>query len=263
MTQARILLKTEDARFDAMQLAMHAFGLNQTRLRLAYDQPVDPAAYFALVRRRAVGEPLQYLLCRWEFFGLDFAVGPGVLIPRPETELLVEIALKHLRQYDSPTVLDLCAGTGCIGLSVAHHCPGAQIYLLELSSEAMPYLKQNAAKYPNATVIQANILQNSEFRIPNSELILSNPPYIPAGELSGLSKEVQAEPAMALDGGEDGLLFYRALAALWLPMLAPGGMLAMECGEGQAEDVAALFPGCACEILRDFHEIQRVVAVRC
>ena len=262
LMNARSQLKTEDARFDALQLAVYAFGLSKTQLRLEAEHTVDPIAYFELVQRRAAGEPLQYLLGCWEFFGLEYAVGPGVLIPRPETEILVELALKHLQNFDSPTVLDLCAGTGCVGLSVAHHCPKARVYLLELSDEAMPYLTQNAGKYPNAHVVRGDIL-NEQCTRNNVQFILCNPPYIPSSELSGLSKEIQQEPSMALDGGEDGLQFYKALAEIWRPKLAPGGMLAMECGEGQAKDIAALFAGCQSEILRDFNHIQRVVLVRC
>jgi len=263
MTRARRLLKGDDARFDTLQLAAHAFGMSTTRLRLEADRLIDPTAYEALTRRRAAGEPLQYLLGQWEFYGLDFLVGPGALIPRPETEMLVELAIQYLQAFEAPIVLDLCAGTGCVGLSVARHCPGAQVCLLELSEEAMPYLTRNAASYPNAKIIKANILDNSQFSILNSQLILSNPPYIPTREIAGLSKEVRQEPKMALDGGGDGLRFYRAIAEIWRPRLAPGGMLAMECGEGQADSVAALFPGDQVEILRDFSDIQRVILVRC
>jgi len=256
------LPNNEDARFEALQLAMHAFGLSKTQLRLKAERQVDPASYLELVRRRAAGEPLQYLLGQWEFFGLNFAVGPGVLIPRPETEMLVELAIEHLQDFEAPTVLDLCAGTGCVGLSVAHHCPNAQIYLLELSGEALPYLTQNAANYPSANVIQGDML-HAQCSMLNAQLILSNPPYVPTKEISGLSKEVQQEPKMALDGGEDGLKFYRAIAEIWRPRLMPGGVLGMECGEGQADDIARLFAGDQIEILRDFNDIRRVVIVRC
>ena len=256
-------LRSDDARFDALCLAEMAFGLNKTDLRLRGGQPIDPTDYFALVERRIAGEPLQYILGAWEFYGLRFAVGPGVLIPRPETELLVDLALHAQRATRNTqcTVVDLCAGSGCVGLSIAHHCPNARVYLIELSDEALPYLRKNAEPYPNAEVIQADAL-NCELRITNYELILANPPYVKSSDIAGLSQEVRREPQMALDGGADGLRFYRALVERWLPTLAPGGLLACECGEGQAGAIAALFAPHATEILRDFNGIERVVAAR-
>jgi len=261
------LPRNSDARFDALCLAEKAFGLSKTDLRLHADKPIDPTAYFALVNRRIAGEPLQYILGEWEFYGLRFAVGPGVLIPRPETELLVDISLEFLRNCRGgvpaarPVVIDLCAGSGCVGLSIAHHCPQAKVYLVELSGEALPWLRKNAASYPNAEVIEADVL-NSEFRIPNSELILANPPYVRTQELALLPPEVRREPRMALDGGTDGLNFYRALAEKWFPMLSPGGLLACECGEGQAKEIEAIFAPYPAILKKDFNGIDRVVAVQ-
>ena len=255
--------KIDDARFDALCLAEKAFGLSKTELLLRKDQPVDPAGYFALVARRAAGEPLQYILGEWEFFGQRFAVGPGVLIPRPETEMLVELALSNAQcamRNDQLTVVDLCAGSGCVGLSVARHCPGAEVHLIEFSDQAMPYLRKNAAKVPNAHVHHADIF-HCQLSIVNCQLILANPPYVPTNEIAQLSREVRREPAMALDGGVDGLAFYRGIAAAWLPRLSKNGVLAVECGEGQARAVAGIFGG-ETEILRDFHGIERVVVVR-
>jgi release factor glutamine methyltransferase len=257
-----------DARFDALCLAEKAFGLHKTGLRLRGEQPIDPTEYFALVSRRASGEPLQYILGEWEFYGLRFAVGSGALIPRPETELLVDIArneqLTHehrAKHGEQCTVVDLCAGSGCVGLSVAHHCPNAKVYLVELSGEALPYLRKNAGQYQNAEVIHADVL-NRQLSIVNCQLLLANPPYVKSGEIAGLSEEVRREPRVALDGGADGLKFYRALAEKWLPRLAPGGLLACECGEGQAADIAAMFAPCATSIVKDFNGIERVVTAR-
>jgi release factor glutamine methyltransferase len=251
----------EDARFDALCLAEHAFGLSKTQLRLQGEQLVDATQYNALVRRRRAGEPLQYLLGQWEFFGLPFAVGPGVLIPRPETELLVDFALQFLAPDSDAIVYDLCAGSGCVGLSVAHYRPSAQINLLELSGEALPYLKQNAVAYQNATILQVDIEQVQNLNL-NCQLILANPPYIITGEIDSLSREVRHEPRMALDGGADGLRFYRVLAERWWPVLALGGAMAMECGEGQAAEIAHLFAGAHVESLSDFNGIERIVVAR-
>jgi release factor glutamine methyltransferase len=261
MTAARAMLPpSDDARFDILCLAEHAFHMDKTRLRLRAEQAVDPAPFYALVKRRAEGEPLQYILGAWEFYGLPFAVGPGVLIPRPETELLVDLALEFLRDKENPVVFDLCAGSGCVGLSVARHCPHAQVHLIELSGEAMPYLLQNARPYPNAHVHQGDILHPVSC-ILHPDLILSNPPYVKTGDIEALSAEVRREPPMALDGGADGLRFYRALADRWLPRLRPGGRMAVECGEGQASAVAEMFAGHGVEILRDYRGVERVVAV--
>jgi len=256
-TAQQRLSPSEDARFDALCLAEKAFGLDKAQLRLYPEKQVDPMRYFELIARRRAGEPMQYILGEWEFYGLRFAVGPGVLIPRPETEMLVELALRNAK---NAKIIDLCAGSGCVGLSIAHHCPNAQVHLIELSSQAMLYLRQNAARYPNAHVYHEDIF-NSAFSIQHSALIVANPPYVPSEEIAELSREVQQEPALALDGGEDGLDFYRGIAKHWLPRLAPGGMLAMECGEGQADTIAAIF-GCETEILRDFNEIARVVIAK-
>jgi len=256
------LAHSDDARFDALCLAEHAFGFNHTQLRLRTDQLVDPSEYFKLIARRAAGEPLQYILGEWEFYGLRFAVGPGVLIPRPETEMLVDIALQSQVAMGNAqwNVVDLCAGSGCVGLSVAHHLPHAQVHLVELSDQAMPYLCKNAASYPNVKVHHADIF-NCALRIAHYELILANPPYIPTAEIAGLAREVQREPVLAQDGGADGLDFYRGIAQHWLPRLSPGGMLVVECGDGQAQQIAALFGG-KTEILQDFNGIDRIVAAK-
>jgi len=284
MKQARSLLSNAsnpDARFDSLCLAEKAFALDKTRLRLHADRIIDPTQYFALVSRRVAGEPLQYILGEWEFYGLRFRVGPGVLIPRPETELLVELALDFLHDCRGGlqatrliNIFDLCAGSGCVGLSIAHHCPSAQVHLLEISPEALPYLRENAKNYPNAHVHEADIFNAKCFML-NAQLILANPPYIKSAEIPQLSREVRHEPRLALDGGADGLDFYRALATSWLPTLTPGGMLAAECGDGQAEDVAEIFakPPASeggsdsaesrgvykTEIHRDFNGIERIV----
>jgi len=258
LTARAMLPPNDDTRFDILCLAEHAFHMDKTRLRLRAEQAVDPAPFYALIKRRAAGEPLQYILGAWEFYGLPFAVGPGVLIPRPETELLVDFALEFLRDKENPVVLDLCAGSGCVGLSVAHHCPNAQVHLVELSDEAMPYLLQNAQPYKNATVHHADIFHCSLF-IVHCLLILSNPPYVKTGDIEALSEEVRREPAMALDGGGDGLRFYRALAERWLPLLRPGGRMAVECGEGQAAAVAEMFTGHATGTMRDLRGVERVV----
>ena len=219
-------------------------------------------AYEALLRRRAAGEPLQYILGQWDFRGEPFAVGPGVLIPRPETEQLAELCIEAARARGAITVYDLCAGTGCIGLTVAKACPQARVYLLELHEGALSYLKQNEAAFslPHTHIVQADVLKGLPETLPAPDLIVSNPPYIRAGELPGLQREVGFEPATALDGGEDGYVFYRAIAEKWLPLLPRGGFAAVECGEGQPETVAGLFGRTLdCAVVKDLYGVPRFV----
>ena len=223
------------------------------------------AAIGAAARQRADGRPLQYILGEWEFLNLSLEVGEGVLIPRPDTELLCETAARWLRKEAAPEVLDLCAGSGCVALGVAALVPAAQVTAVELSEEALVYLRRNTARYPAlaVTVRKADILREAAAFPGKYRAILSNPPYIPARELPELMREVRREPAMALDGGEDGLRFYRSIAVDWVSKLHPGGFCAVEVGMGQAAAVAMLFKQAGLERLeihRDLAGIERVVA---
>ena len=223
------------------------------------------AAIEEAARQRADGRPLQYILGEWEFLNLSLEVGEGVLIPRPDTELLCETAARWLRTEAAPEVLDLCAGSGCVALGVAALVPTARVTAVELSEEALVYLSRNTARYPSlaVTIRKADILRDAAAFSGQYRAILSNPPYIPAQELPGLMREVRREPVMALDGGEDGLRFYKSIAADWIPKLYPGGFCAVEVGIGQAAAVAALFEQAGLtrlEIYRDLAGIDRVVA---
>lgn len=218
--------------------------------------------YFELINRRIKGEPVQYIIESWDFYGETFSVGKGVLIPRAETELLVDFAMNYLKKFDNPIVLDLCSGSGCIGLCVAKNIPDSTVYLVEKSDEAFDYLLKNKHSLgcKNAIAVKGDIFrgfENYEFPIP--DLILSNPPYIEKDLIPLLQREVSFEPACALDGGEDGLDFYRVINDKWLGFCR--GAVAVECGEGQAEDIIRLFSvQCAStEIITDFNGIKRTV----
>ena len=256
----------EDAHFDARQLLYHLLSLDATAFLLQSARRVTGAereAYEALLRRRASGEPLQYILGQWEFCGETFAVGPGVLIPRPETEQLAQLCIDAVSARGLQCVFDLCAGTGCIGLTVAKACPGARVFLLELYGEALAYLKKNEAAFalPNTQIIRADVLNGPPEGLPAPDAIVSNPPYIRAGEIAALQREVGFEPETALDGGADGTVFYRAIAQKWLPYLPEGGFAAVECGEDQTQAVAGLFgPYLACGAVRDLYGAPRFVA---
>ena len=189
-----------------------------------------------------------------------------MLIPRPDTEILCETAADFLQKngVSAPRVLDLCAGSGCVGLGIASLYDGVSVTEVEWSDEALAFLRQNAADSGlNATVLQADVLTDPPADLGAFDVLVSNPPYIPSAELPTLMPEVQCEPAMALDGGADGLTFYRAIADKWLPLLKAGGLLAVEIGQGQETDVAAIFAAAGLEniaVIPDLAGILRVVS---
>ena len=255
----------EDAVFDARCL-LEDFG-GMPRGHAADDTPLTAEQETLLndaLAQRVAGRPLQYILGEWEFLNLTLKVGEGVLIPRPDTELLCEIAAEYLRDTTAPRVLDLCAGSGCVGLGVASLHPDALVTEVELSDAAMGYLKQNVLRYPDyaVTVRQADVLTDFAAFDGPYDAILSNPPYIPTADLPTLQREVRHEPKMALDGDADGLKFYRTIAEHWCGKLVQKGFCAVEVGVGQAEDVAALFTAQGLEttaIFPDLAGIPRVV----
>ena len=232
-----------DADFDARELFRLVTGAD---LRLA-DQPLTAAQadrLETLTVRRADREPLQYLCGSWPFLDFELAVGPGVLCPRADTEVVAEAAAGLLAGVQRPEVLDLCAGTGCLGLGVKRFCPDAVLTSLEKSPEAFRYLEQNAKNAlhrPAATPVRGDLFTYWE-TLPEGELdlIVSNPPYLTAAEMQQLQPEVAREPAMALEAGADGLVFYRAIAEHYQKALRPGGALALEIGWQQREAVTAL-----------------------
>ena len=232
-----------DADFDAGELFRLVTGQDA---RLA-DRPLtaeQAAKLEALTARRATREPLQYLCGSWPFLDFELAVGPGVLCPRADTEVVAEAAAQMLAGVQAPKVLDLCAGTGCLGLGVKRFCPEADVTCVEKSPEAFRYLKKNAVsalKQGTARAVEGDLFHYWQ-GLPEGklDLIVSNPPYLTAAEMQQLQPEVAREPAMALEAGEDGLVFYRALAEHYQNALRPGGALALEIGWQQREAVTAL-----------------------
>ena len=258
--------------FDAACLLERFAGVRRGELPLKGTQPAPPEAEreaLRAARRRAAGEPLQYLLGEWDFLNLTLEVGEGVLIPRADTELLCEEAARRLnamegRPGDPRRVLDLCSGSGCVALGLASLAPGVSVTAVEWSDDALAYLKRNCGRYPQLPVqpVKADVLRDAGQFPGGLAAVVANPPYIPAPDLAGLMREVQREPRMALDGGEDGLLFYRAIARDWAGKLAPGGFCAVEVGVGQAGQVADLFREAGLEGIgtaRDLGGVERVV----
>lgn len=239
----------EDAAFDAAALVATQAGDGWRWQDPELDE-IAQARLAALTARRAAREPLQYILGRWPFFDFELQVGPGVLCPRADTELLVEEGAKRLAGKSSPAVLDLCAGSGCVGLGVKRLCPAARVVCLEKSPEAFRYLEQNAVSAlpgfdvacPAVSCIRGDVFEYQRQLAPESlDLILSNPPYVTDGEMGQLAPEVLREPAMALRADHEGLAFYEHIAPAYLPALRPGGWLAVEIGWRQGAAVQAIF----------------------
>lgn len=229
----------DSPRLDARLLLAHATGLSAAGLLRDLRQPVDAPGYEALLARRAGREPLAYLLGTREFWSLPFLVSPATLIPRPDSETVVEAALAA---HASPArVLDLGTGTGCLLLSILHERPDAWGVGTDLAAEAVRLAQANAARLglaDRAAFVCTDWVAALAGRF---DLVVSNPPYIPSAELPGLMPEVANwEPRRALDGGLDGLDAYRRLCALLPGLLAPGGVAVLELGAGQAGAVAGL-----------------------
>ncbi len=203
----------------------------------AYERAVEDA-----LQRREAGEPVAYIIGEWEFYGLPIQVSPDVLIPRVDTEVLAEAGIEFARKRgEGCRVLDLCAGSGCVGLAVAAKAPDCKAVLCDISPAALKHCRANTIKNGlTARVIsmEADAKARPPMLLGQFDLIVCNPPYIPSGDLDGLDSSVKDyEPMLALDGGADGLVFYRLITRNWKNLLRPGGRLAYECGIGQAEDV--------------------------
>ena len=239
---ARLMMAgVPDARFDAAQLYQFVTGRDH---RLDDGPTADEAARLqVLAERRAAREPLQYLLGEWDFMDFTLKVGRGVLCPRADSEVVCETAIELLQDVEAPVVYDLCAGTGCLGLGIARAVPGAKVTCVEFSHDAWPYLTANVAALGGKTT-QAELADvltyYTQIEPASVDLIISNPPYLTAQEMESLMPETAKEPAMALDGGRDGLDFYRVLVRQYRDAVRPGGWLELEIGYAQAEAVLAL-----------------------
>lgn len=255
--------------FDAQQLVSYCFGFNKTQLLMNSGVEVDEIKLIHFedcVKRRCNHEPLQYIIGMWGFHRFSFKVGEGVLIPRPETEILVDFAVEKIRKHNYKTVFDLCCGSGCIGLSIAKLCRDVKVYCIDVSDKALEYTRLNKEliDVDNVMVVKSDIRESAGFiGLPRPDIILSNPPYIRTDEIKELQPEIAFEPSIALDGGTDGLDFYRSLSEIWYPFINRGGYLAMECGEDQATDILSLFIGKADKgkIIKDASGTERVVTV--
>ena len=223
--------------------------------------------YQSLIDRRAKGEPLQYITGRQEFFGLEFEVTPAVLIPRPETELIVEETLRLAKNIPPPLIIDACTGSGCIAIALAREIPNARIIATDISSEALAVAQRNACKHGVQEQIQfINCdLLNGLAAETKADFILSNPPYVAPEEIATLQREVREwEPHIALTDFADGLNFYRRLLVETKDFLSPEGQLIFEMGFDQSQKIKALVDHESWKDLRlvlDFQQFERVTTL--
>ena len=234
---------------DTCELMYHFFGVDRfSMMELAKKNAgsEQEALFLSAVQKRKNGYPLQYLLQQWSFMGVLLSVGEGVLIPRDDTEVCVRECMKLMDEkgMKDPIIIDLCSGSGAIAIALGKKYPRANITAAELSGEAFALLKENIVLNEVQQIIeptQSDIaVLCREYDNDYFDVIISNPPYVRSEEIPALQKEVQYEPKMALDGGIDGLYFYRIIAEKWIPKLKKGGVVSLEIGEEQGQEVRNL-----------------------
>ena len=221
----------------------------------------DSEKAIRFARRRASGEPIQYVIGSWSFMGRDYLVGKGVLIPRDDTEVVTAAALDRIRSLPSPAVVDLCAGSGIIGITIKSERPDAAVAAVEKSDKAFEYLSRNCAlNHADVRLIHADLNDcAAEFADGSLDLIVSNPPYIRTSEIDGLQSEVRYEPRMALDGGEDGCDFYEMILSRWTGKLREGGYIAFEIGEEQADTITTMLTEHGFGKIKVYQDIQGII----
>lgn len=249
---------------DAALLLSHLTGRPPLALRLDEETVLDLSvidSFKSLADKRLSRIPLQYLLGEAPFYGRMFRVDSRVLIPRPETELLCEWALELLKDRSSPRILDLCCGSGCIGITLKAELPSASVTLSDISPDALDLAAENASLLgTDVALCRSDLLE--AFSGTSFDLIISNPPYIPSADCDTLQEEVLREPRLALDGGKDGLSVYRRIVREAFPRLSPGGFLLMELGISEDEAVSALLSDYGYEsiqIREDLSGIRRMI----
>ena len=255
----------EDYVFESKQIIKHITGYSNSQILQKYTEQLTEFQennLTVIIKQRLIRYPLQYILGRWNFFGREFFVGPGVLIPRSDTETVMDVCLEFIKGKEKADVLDLCAGSGCIGITIKGECPRSQVTLVEKYDEAISYAQKNA-KHNNIDVkiVKGDVLEGCECEN-KYDLIVSNPPYITAEDMKALQPEVQFEPKTALEGGEDGLVFYRAIAEKYKNSLKENGMLVFEVGINQSESVKEILRENGFKDIssrKDLNDIERVV----
>jgi len=256
----------ENSKFEAQSLLQKAFSLDRIGFIIHKTDKADENCshnFLKFIEKRISGEPLQYILGEWSFMGFDFKVGKGVLIPRDDTEVVVNLCIDFLKNRTDKKTVDLCSGSGAIAVAL-DKISGAEVTAVEIDETAFSYLETNV-KENNSSVkpVMADALEICDtFADGELDLIVSNPPYIKSADIETLQKEVRLEPRLALDGGEDGCDFYREIVSRWSRKLKKGGALAFELGENQADAVKALMTEQGFsdfKISLDFGGVQRAI----
>lgn len=270
--KSKLILKeagNESPAFDCICLLEHCFNVDRHRLIMDGNLEISKDSelkFLNLINERAKGIPLQYLVGEWEFMGIKFKVGKGVLIPREDTEVLVNECISKISKLQTPKILDLCAGSGAVGISIASAREDAEVICVEYSNEAFKYLKKNTEmnKVKNVLCVKSDIFSDIlELKNKKFDAIVSNPPYIKTKDIKDLQIEVKNEPRIALDGGTDGLDFYREISKRWLSYLNDDGVLAVEIDMGQENDVIDIFKCAGLSKIRkvkDINNINRVIS---
>lgn len=252
---------------EARDIIFFVTGLNSQEQLLNYKKELtdnEENKVKDILFKRINGYPLQYILGKWTFMGRDFSLGEGVLIPRDDTEVVVLSVIPYLEQNKNLRIIDLCSGSGIIAVTLKCMFPKCEVHALELSEKALPYLKRNIESLaPDVILHQGDLNLLCEcFEDNYFDLVISNPPYIESEVIPTLQTEVKREPKMALDGGTDGLDFYRSITQKWSNKLKPGGMMAFELGEGQFDIVKAIMKEIGFENIseyKDLGNIQRAI----
>ena len=261
--EAKKLLANNLNQEEARDIIQYITGFNIQEQLLNYKKALsqsDEEKIKAILTKRTDGYPLQYILGKWSFMGRDFSVGEGVLIPRDDTEVVVLSVIPYLKQKKNPRIIDLCSGSGIIAITLKCMFPISEVHALELSDKALPYLKSNIKNLaPDVILHQGDLnLLYKNFEDNFFDLVISNPPYIESEVIPTLQAEVQKEPEMALDGGNDGLDFYRSITEKWSKKLKQGGMMAFELGECQFDTVKALMSEKGFENIQAFKDLGNI-----
>ncbi|MCI6653362.1 MAG: peptide chain release factor N(5)-glutamine methyltransferase [Ruminococcus sp.] len=248
---------------EARDIIFFVTGLNSQEQLLNYKKELtdnEENKVKDILFKRINGYPLQYILGKWTFMGRDFSLGEGVLIPRDDTEVVVLSVIPYLEQNKNLRIIDLCSGSGIIAVTLKCMFPKCEVHALELSEKAMPYLKRNIESLaPDVILHQGDLNLLCEcFEDNYFDLVISNPPYIQSEVIPTLQTEVKREPKMALDGGTDGLDFYRSITQKWSNKLTPGGMMAFELGEGQFDMVKAMMKEKGFENISEYKDIGNI-----
>ena len=258
----------ESAEVNAQWLMIHMLGCSRSELALKQTQTLtvkQQIQWDKLVGQRAKRIPLQHLIGTVEFCGLELVVNKHVLVPRPETEILAEAAWEYAAVQESANVLDIGTGSGCLAIAIASQANQVDVHALDISREALGVARANANRHGlGDCIVFHEVDMRQDCPIDGThDLVVSNPPYIPTGEIETLQEEVsEHDPRLALDGGEDGLDYYRSLVVNYLPCLRTGGRLMLEVGDGQASKVSDLIikhGGQVLEILPDLNNVERIV----